>query len=662
MTPATVALSQKNVSVPINASSFSEWAGKESKGKITVLQDWKGGSGTANLGEWRQSLQAKPNANWKVIDRYQDKCIPHWYWVGDNPVLAHTLCRTYETMQEVHRVPYVLKRPNVQCSKSAIEAAIQANGTDVTIATVQPSLRACAAHVHAKHGHAFFIYRSKPDVVATSRSKRHGKGLHNDADEETLQENLDMEDATIEEAYDHNGTHGKWNDSNVEALEGNDEDEDEHEDEASEGEQHREHQESAEGCTIHVHHSGVSQYNGKYTLDLDYKGIRHGVMGWQKVGDKKYTLQGPISWNGKPTWGLCVNYGNFDYYIKSSDLLPPADGWTMDNDKTDGNGKKPLPRVIASPGCYTVAARSDERRKVKAGKENCVALKTLDGCQAASSGDAPWNLYRARGVSPSLCGVEPPGYSMQLHKNGACPKGKYQVKDGYPGGVCASCFDACPEGSFLEDCGGANPGRCVPCSNSCGLGSFQADCGKLSPGTCKPCISPSGPFKSFDKSHLPCKFSCYPPAVAQGMTSCEVSRCGKKGCEIAAKNNSRLSWGTCEGEQWKSVVLTKEAHCGDKFRPIRLKLEYVGPGNDARGQWHLTDADTANRLSFVDKQLTYEDTSTENSTAPSLFTFVPTSHEAYHLVLAGTGECVKAVKKPGFQLSSCCCDEFALVE
>jgi hypothetical protein len=111
---------------------------------------------------------------------------------------------------------------------------------------------------------------------------------------------------------------------------------------------------------------------------------------------------------------------------------------------------------------------------------------------------------------------------------------------------------------------------------------------------------------------------------------------------------------------WGNQVVTMEAHCGDKFRPFRFNLEFLGKGEDNRGQWTIKDCESENHLTVVDKTLQFAD----HSTGFERFSFVSAGEGAFHLMGSGTQECIKALKKPGFQLMKCpdCCDSFVFAE
>jgi hypothetical protein len=297
---------------------------------------------------------------------------------------------------------------------------------------------------------------------------------------------------------------------------------------------------------------------------------------------------------------------------------------------------------------------------------NCIVLKTLDNCAPASNtSSGEWALYEARGnFSSKICGEPPPGYK-HLDTKAICPSGQYQVKNGYPGSGCVPCFTGCGTGFYTKGCGGASPGSCVKCEPRCPTGSYRVDCGGLSPGSCRACPTPSGPFSRFVSSIVPCKFECYAPAQPQGQ-SCVLPRIG----QIAEKNNSKLLFGKCDVHQWENIVLTEEAHCGNDYSPFSFDLDWLGSGNSNKGEWHINiqshtagssaspHSKAAVRLAIVENTLVFD----SKNHVSNKFSFEETGHRTYKIIVSKTGDCIKVQRKPMFQVSSTCCDEFVFVD
>jgi len=453
-------------------------------------------------------------------------------------------------MRKAELVPYALERPNVQCSGAIAKTATLATQkpetttqevkttatttttktgtTTTTLATLQshqPSLRACAEHVYATHGKAYFLYG-------------------NSANETDTVTHQDVVDTQVGDAFDN--------------------------------------------------------YND--TDGADFAGL---------LDDFK------------------------DFWDSNSTEVLPDDLEDLTLLVQEASGRR------GGKG------RASQKNTTKTNKFNCVVLEKFDSCSTDTTKAAAWNLYEAHGV-PSLCGDEPPGYKEYKAKP-ACSSENYQVKDGYPGSACVPCFKGCPSGSYNKGCGGTSQGKCTQCPTHCPAEHYLVGCKGLSAGKCQKCPTPSGPFKSFVKNIVPCKFSCYAPSEPHGQ-SCTVRTPAK----IVGRTNKTLSFGKCDSSHWKSQVVTSEAHCGDKFSTFKLKLEWIGKGSDGKGQWHISDASTESTLSIVNKTLVYE------GQGKDVFTFVPVISKAFKIMVSGTNKCLKSQQKPGYQLSDCCCDLFEL--
>jgi hypothetical protein len=125
-----------------------------------------------------------------------------------------------------------------------------------------------------------------------------------------------------------------------------------------------------------------------------------------------------------------------------------------------------------------------------------------------------------------------------------------------------------------------------------------------------------------------------------------------------------LTLGNCRDAvgqtHWGNELVTPEAHCGDKFKPIRWNVEFLGEGNDREGQWTVRDCDSSAHMTVVNKTLMFHDF----TTGFGRFTFRDSGNGGFHLLASGTQECIKAIKKPGFQLMHCadCCDSFVFAD
>jgi len=326
--------------------------------------------------------------------------------------------------------------------------------------------------------------------------------------------------------------------------------------------------------------------------------------------------------------------------VSADAAVGDAFGNTADNDASDGAFPD---RSQGTPVGYSLLQASNKK---------CIVLESLEGCKTTSDPTADLSIYKAQGLG-NICGSPPPGYTALATKS-ACPTNQYQVKDGYPGKTCVPCFLGCATGTYLKGCGAALPGSCVRCPK-CPAGSYRVNCGVMSVGSCVACNKPTGPFRNFTDE---CKFDCYPPAEPDGQT-CGSPKCGGKDCQMAEKNDTSLVFGTCNTTQWNNTVLTEEAHCEDvngvdKFSGFRVKLEWIGEGENGKGQWYIKNSVTEARLSLVNKTLLVD----SNASGFDRFTFVKGENKSYEIFVAETEECVKAVIKPGFQLSKCCCDKF----
>merc|ERR1719446_2007287 len=116
------------------------------------------------------------------------------------------------------------------------------------------------------------------------------------------------------------------------------------------------------------------------------------------------------------------------------------------------------------------------------------------------------------------------------------------------------------------------------------------------------------------QSAIPCQFECFPPAVPNGNSCSSPAVCDTASSGMIAHKSSGqtlLSMGNCvfsEGQvAWGKQVVTMEAHCGDNFRPFRFNLDFLGRGDDNRGQWTIRDCESGNHLTVVDKTLQFAD-------------------------------------------------------
>lgn len=296
-------------------------------------------------------------------------------------------------------------------------------------------------------------------------------------------------------------------------------------------------------------------------------------------------------------------------------------------------------------------------------------MTSVEGCAPGASEDGQWDFYQADGVE-DICGEAPPGMDDD-QPSPRCPDGEYQVTDGFGGGPCVKCYQGCQEGYFLAGCGGTMAGTCQVCE-ACPAGQIREGCGGSEAGQCTSCPAISGPFKGWVDGLIPCKFNCFPPAQPNGLSCTAPTTCDNTsatGSQMLAHKNEMqqlLALGNCAEARgqvfYGSQVVTHEAKCGNKFKPFRFHLEFLGEGEDKMGQWTIRDCDTMTHLTVMNKTLHFHG----YNAGQERFTFRPSDVNAgtYHLLGSGTQECIKAAKKPGFQLMECpnCCDSFVFAE
>jgi hypothetical protein len=594
---------------------------------VSVFKDWKGGDGQSGFNNWRSSL-AKTHAAWSVIDRYQGKCIPHWYWVSQYPRLRFHLCDEYRKERAEGMIPYKLVKKNVQC-KSMKKLQL-----DNSTATVQPSLTACGKHVFEKFGKAFFIY-GDPAVVqenVTHGYVNSGVGpcmtgnqsfsfasvTANSSDDACRS---DCDTNTQCQGYSVNSTNFCFTYESA-GLAGN-------------------------GTNVTEGAAGIAAYGTCYTKLASQSDDSTNSTLAEAATTTTTTIE-PNSTNNSVVSGIPVKVTPAPTTTTTTTELMPL-MYSVDSTKES------LSLLDQSNG-----TNSSNSSNATQPPENCVVFLEEHDCEAGDSAEGVWDFYQADGV-PDMCGPPPPGMDDAADLN-YCHDNQYEVLNDYPDRVCVDCYKDCPAGNFLSGCGGTNAGECTLCG-SCPAGQYRVGCGQYSEGQCSACPVIEGPFKAWEDGLVPCQFECFAPATPSGNTCQAPTVCSSPAKGMLAHRTvaqELLALGNCEdkvGEvHWGNELVTPEAHCGEKFKPIRWNVEFLGEGSDNQGQWTVRDCDSAAHMSVVNKTLMFHN----DKSGFERFTFRDSGNGGFHLLASGTQECIKAIKKPGFQLMHCpdCCDSF----
>lgn len=75
----------------------SKEAFEDKTSSTNIYQEWKGGMSGATELQWRTSLSAHTNSNWRIIDHYIDSCRGIWRWVENDPKLKEQICGVWMT-------------------------------------------------------------------------------------------------------------------------------------------------------------------------------------------------------------------------------------------------------------------------------------------------------------------------------------------------------------------------------------------------------------------------------------------------------------------------------------------------------------------------------------------------------------------------------------
>lgn len=92
---------------------------------------------------------------------------------------------------------------------------------------------------------------------------------------------------------------------------------------------------------IIVSGTGLAKYNGTYDLSpMDSTKVRQG---YRNRRNPEMTIE---KHNGGQ-WGLCEDFGNYDYYVSSKLDVPPSSGWIVDfYGEANGVGEEPAPEIL----------------------------------------------------------------------------------------------------------------------------------------------------------------------------------------------------------------------------------------------------------------------------------------------------------------------------
>jgi hypothetical protein len=598
-----------------NASNATSPAPATPAFSVSVFKDWKGGNGQLGLDAWRKSLQSK---EWSVIDRYQDQCIPHWYWVSQYPRLRYHLCDKYREIRGEGMIPYKLVKKNVQCK------SMKKMQLDNATSTVQPSLTACGKHVYEKFGKAFFIY----------------------ADSAVLKENVTS--GYVDSGVGPCMSGGSVSAASVTANSSN--------------------SACRSDCDTSTKCQGYSVNGSNFCFiyesnDLAGNGtnVTEGGTCYTKLASQSTDATNETI-AGKATTTTTTAAAAPSPSATPSPTPAPAPVKTVAATTTTAS-QMPLMDSTASQS-FKISLSLLDGSNASTPPENCVVFLEEHDCEDGDAAEGVWDFYQADGV-PDVCGPPPPGMDEAALLN-YCHDNQYEVYNNYPEKVCVDCYKDCPQGKFLTGCGGTSAGTCELCG-SCPAGQYRVGCGQSSSGQCVSCPVIEGPFQQWVDGALPCEFQCFPPATPSG-NSCQaptVCSSPAKGM-LAHKTVAQelLTLGNCRDAvgqtHWGNELVTPEAHCGDKFKPIRWNVEFLGEGNDREGQWTVRDCDSSAHMTVVNKTLMFHDF----TTGFGRFTFRDSGNGGFHLLASGTQECIKAIKKPGFQLMHCadCCDSFVFAD
>merc|ERR1712129_109541 len=91
---------------------------------IEVTQKWRGGMSGGNPTEWRKSLGEKENSNWRVLERYTEKCFGVWNWIS-NLTIKTSVSRDWfasyvDNLDDETKIPDVLLEADYATQRSAL--------------------------------------------------------------------------------------------------------------------------------------------------------------------------------------------------------------------------------------------------------------------------------------------------------------------------------------------------------------------------------------------------------------------------------------------------------------------------------------------------------------------------------------------------------------